>query len=89
MPVLIELMKDESVVVRDTVAWTLGRVCELIPQAAINDAYMIKLLEAMMEGLDAEPRVAANVCWVRAESLQGWIQGLLGQTGIINNLLAG
>ena len=30
MPMLIELMKDESVAVKDTAAWTIGRVCELV-----------------------------------------------------------
>ena len=29
MPMLIELMHDPSVVVKDTAAWTIGRVCEL------------------------------------------------------------
>ncbi len=30
MPRLIELMKDESLAVKDTAAWTIGRVCELV-----------------------------------------------------------
>ncbi|GFR15691.1 importin subunit beta-1 [Trichonephila clavata] len=63
MPMFIELMSDESVVVRDTVAWTIGRVCELNPEAAVNDAYLKPLLEALVKGLTAEPRVASNVCW--------------------------
>lgn len=29
MPTLIELMYDESVIVRDTAAWTFGRICEV------------------------------------------------------------
>lgn len=64
MPMFIELMSDESVVVRDTVAWTIGRVCELIPDAAVNKSYLKPLLEALIKGLSAEPRVASNVCWV-------------------------
>ncbi|CAB1431210.1 unnamed protein product [Pleuronectes platessa] len=44
MPTLIELMKDPSVVVRDTTAWTVGRICELLPEAAINDLYLSPLL---------------------------------------------
>ena len=56
-------MKDESVVVRDSVAWTLGRICELLPQVAI-DNFLQLLVETLLVGLDAEPRVAANVCWV-------------------------
>ncbi|KAE8574985.1 hypothetical protein XENTR_v10003655 [Xenopus tropicalis] len=63
MPTLIELMKDPSVVVRDTTAWTVGRICELLPEAAINDVYLAPLLQCLIEGLGAEPRVASNVCW--------------------------
>lgn len=63
MPTLIELMYDASVVVRDTAAWTFGRICEVIPEAAINEKYLKALLESLVNGLKAEPRVAANVCW--------------------------
>lgn len=63
MPMLIELMKDESVAVKDTAAWTIGRVCELISEAACNPVTLQRLLEALVQGLSAEPRVASNVCW--------------------------
>jgi len=63
MPMLIETMRDSSVVVQDTAAWTIGRVCELIPEAAINPATLQPLLEALVVGLTGEPRVASNVCW--------------------------
>ena len=48
---------------QDTAAWTLGRVCELIPEAAINPVTLQPLLEALVAGLASEPRVASNVCW--------------------------
>lgn len=63
MPTMIELMKDPSVVVRDTTAWTVGRICELMPEAAINELYLAPLLQCLIDGLGAEPRVASNVCW--------------------------
>lgn len=63
IPTLIELMYDNSVIVRDTTAWVFGRICEIIPAAAINEPYLKPLLESLMQGLKAEPRVAANVCW--------------------------
>ncbi|XP_057717361.1 importin subunit beta-1 [Corythoichthys intestinalis] len=63
MPTLIELMKDPSVAVRDTTAWTVGRICELLPEAVINEVYLQPLLQCLIEGLGAEPRVANNVCW--------------------------
>ncbi len=64
MPMLIELLKDPSVAVRDTAAWTVGRICEIIPDAVINEQHLNPLLHALVEGLAAEPRVASNVCWV-------------------------
>lgn len=63
LPMLIESLKDPSVIVRDTGAWTIGRVCEILPDAVINEHYLNPLLLALVEGLDCEPRVASNVCW--------------------------
>ncbi len=63
MPMLICLMKDPTVVVKDTAAWTIGRVCDLNSSAAINETCLQPLLEALVLGLAAEPRVASNVCW--------------------------
>lgn len=63
MPTLIDAMYDSSVAVRDTAAWTFGRICEIVPEAAINETYLKPLLESLVTGLKAEPRVAANVCW--------------------------
>lgn len=64
IPMLIELLKDPSVVVRDTGAWTVGRVCDILPESVLNEEIMTPLLNALVEGLVAEPRVASNVCWV-------------------------
>ncbi len=63
MPVIISMLGDPSAAVRDTTAWTLGRVCEILPEVALADTYLRQLLEGLLEGLRAEPRVAANVCW--------------------------
>ncbi|CAH8604614.1 unnamed protein product [Schistosoma haematobium] len=63
MPVIIELLRDESPAVRDTVAWTIGRVCETLPEVALHEAYLVPLLTGLVEGLSTEPRVAANICW--------------------------
>lgn len=63
MPTLIEAMYDSSVAVRDTAAWCFGRICEMVPEAAINATYLKPLLESLVNGLKAEPRVATNVCW--------------------------
>ena len=64
MPMLIDLLKDPSVVVRDTAAWTVGRVCEILPESVFHEKILKPLLSALGDGLVAEPRVASNVCWV-------------------------
>ena len=71
MPLLIELLKDPSVAVRDTTAWTVGRICEIIPEAVITEQFLSPLLHALVEGLSAEPRVASNVCWVGNTGYKG------------------
>ena len=74
MPMLIELLTDGSVVVRDTGAWTVGRVCEILPEAVLHENCLNPLLMALIKGLEAEPRVASNICWVRKPSLWSiWI----------------
>lgn len=68
LPTLLHLMGDQSVVVRDSVAWTLGRICEILPQVVIGGKLLQPLVESLLESLKAEPRVAANVCWVSCVS---------------------
>ena len=63
LPTLISLMKDDNVAVRDTTAWALGRICEVVSDAALNNNHLHHLLEALVAALAAEPRVAANACW--------------------------
>lgn len=60
---LIQMLNDESVAVRDSTAWTLGRLCENAPDVALNPQYLEPLLRELIRGLSMEPRVATNVCW--------------------------
>lgn len=74
---LIDLMDDPMVQVRDSAVWTLGRVCEQVPAAVLSEQneqqeikeqkeqYLLKLLDGLCRGLQGEPRVATNSCWVR------------------------
>ncbi len=50
--------------VRDSVAWTIGRVCEHSPKALLQPAYLPVLLQKLLELLVKEVRVAVNACWV-------------------------
>ncbi|KAI8914839.1 hypothetical protein PhCBS80983_g00772 [Powellomyces hirtus] len=62
LPILISLMKDPSLQVKDTTAWTLGRVCEMLPTYIPPDCLPL-FISAILEGLNENPRVAANCSW--------------------------
>lgn len=70
------MANDTMVQVKDSAAWTLGRVCERCPAAILNDRYLLPLLNALVLSLDGEARVAVNTCWVsgrgRALVVSGW-----------------
>lgn len=64
VPYLIKFMQDQSVVVRDSAAWAIGKLCDTVPDAVLSLPDFLKLLvEALTVNLDSEPRVASNVCW--------------------------
>ncbi|VDN98526.1 unnamed protein product [Rodentolepis nana] len=63
MPVIMNMLSDQSPAVRDSTAWTLGRVCEILPEIALAPDYLSPLINGLVNGLRSEPRVASNVCW--------------------------
>jgi len=62
-PIIVKAMSDPSAAVRDTAAWFVGRVCDIVPEAVLNPNIFEHVLQAMVNGLADEPRVAQNICW--------------------------
>ena len=63
IPFLIELLRDPVVAVRDTTAWTIGRIFEFVSQAVMSEELLRAVGGALVQGLGDEPRVATNICW--------------------------
>lgn len=63
LPILIEMMRDENVMVKDTTAWTLGRICELLITVIQTDVHLHPLVSALVAALDEQPRIVVNACW--------------------------
>ncbi|EIN05909.1 ARM repeat-containing protein [Punctularia strigosozonata HHB-11173 SS5] len=63
LPLLIQLMADPNVNVKDTTAWTLGRVCDLLVTSIKPDVHLHDLVSALVAGLNDNPRIVANCCW--------------------------
>ena len=62
LAILIEMLKDPDVHVKDTTAWTLGRICELTAEAIQPDA-LHPLVSGLVESLSDQPRIVTNSCW--------------------------
>jgi importin subunit beta-1 len=58
------MMKDSVVHVKDTVAWTLGRICELLINCIKPEIHLNELISALVYGLQDSPRIVGNCCWV-------------------------
>jgi len=61
LPLLLAHMKDPNTLVKDTTAWTLGRIVSLHPQTVTGT--VPQLFSVLVESLGDTPRVASNVCW--------------------------
>uniref|UniRef100_A0A060T6W5 Importin-95 n=1 Tax=Blastobotrys adeninivorans TaxID=409370 RepID=A0A060T6W5_BLAAD len=60
---ILSLMKDQSLQVKDTVAWCIGRMAELVIDGINVEADLPVIIEAVLHGLSDHPRVSVNCCW--------------------------
>ncbi|KAI8354340.1 armadillo-type protein [Mortierella sp. GBAus27b] len=71
---LIGMMNDPVVKVKDTAAWTLGRISQSMITCIKPDVHLQPLIEALVRGLDDSNRIVSNCCLSLmnlAEQLQG------------------
>ncbi|KAG1838676.1 armadillo-type protein, partial [Suillus tomentosus] len=57
LPLLIGIMNDENLHVKDTTAWTLGRICDLLIITIKPDVHLHPLISALVNGLSDRPRI--------------------------------
>lgn len=63
LPLLLELMRDPVLSVKDTTSWTLGRICDVVPEPLKATDVLHVVISAIINGLAESPRVASNCCW--------------------------
>ncbi|KAF8999789.1 armadillo-type protein [Cyathus striatus] len=63
LPLLIDMMNDSNLHVKDTTAWTLGRICDLLISTIKPDVHLHPLISALVNGLQDSPRIVSNCCW--------------------------
>lgn len=60
---ILNLIKDEALQVRETVAWCLGRIADLVVDAIDISQHLSPVVEAVYHGLGDHPKVSTNCCW--------------------------
>lgn len=63
LPTLIDMMRDPSVHVKDTAAWTLGRITDQLVGTIRADVHLEPLVTVLINGLADNARVVGNCCW--------------------------
>lgn len=64
LPLLVKMMmRDPNPQVQDTVAWTLGRICDLLMVAIDVEKDLPLLVDALIGGPGMNPKIATNCCW--------------------------
>lgn len=60
---ILGLMGDSNLQVKETVAWCLGRIAELVVEAVDPQLQLPAFINALGQGLKDHPRVLTNCCW--------------------------
>lgn len=60
---LIDMMQDANTHVKDTTAWTLGRICDILITTIKPDVHLRALVTALVSALDDSPRIVTNASW--------------------------
>ncbi|KAF2119940.1 armadillo-type protein [Lophiotrema nucula] len=84
LPVLIAMMDDQNVHVKDSAAYALGRICETAPNAVDAQQHLPSLIAALFNGLSSHPKMAASCCW----ALMNLADRFAGEPGCQSNPLS-
>lgn len=63
LPVLVGMMEDKVIMVKDSAAYALGRICENTGSAIDSTLHLPSLIAALFTGLNDNPKMASSCCW--------------------------
>ncbi|KAK3725473.1 karyopherin Kap95 [Vermiconidia calcicola] len=84
LPVLIGMMSDQSVHVKDSAAYALGRICEAVSESIDPREHLQPLITALFGGLTSHPKMASSCCW----ALMNLADRFAGEPGCQTNALS-
>lgn len=84
LPVLIAMMDDSVVQVKDSAAYALGRICENVSESIDPQTNLPPLIGALFTGLSSNPKMAGSCCW----ALMNLADRFAGEPGCQENPLS-
>ncbi|KAK9470024.1 armadillo-type protein [Dipodascopsis tothii] len=63
LPPMLVLMTDTVLQVKDTVAWCLGRIADLVIGGIDLEVQLPAVMRTLLGGLQDHPKVSTNCCW--------------------------
>lgn len=85
LQILIQMMEDSSVHVRDSTAYALGRITEACSEAIDPATHLDPLIRSLFSGLQTNPKMAPSCCW----ALMNLAERFAGEPGTQTNALTG
>ena len=84
LPVLIGMMEDSHIQVRDSAAYALGRICETCSESIDPSTHLEPLIRSLFHGLSSHPKMASSCCW----ALMNLADRFAGEPGCQENPLS-
>ncbi|PUU83694.1 armadillo-type protein [Tuber borchii] len=63
LPILVGMMNDKVLMVKDSAAYALGRICDCCGTAIDPELHLPSLIQALFSGLKDSPKMASSCCW--------------------------
>ena len=83
LPILITMMDDDSLQVRDSTAYALGRITEACSEAIDPQQNLPTLIESLFKGLMSSAKMAPSCCW----ALMNLAERFAGEYGTHTNAI--
>ncbi|KAF4954793.1 hypothetical protein FGADI_5092 [Fusarium gaditjirri] len=83
LPILITMMDDQSLHVKDSTAYALGRITEACSEAIDPQTQLPTLIESLFKGLLSSAKMAPSCCW----ALMNLAERFAGDPGASSNAI--
>lgn len=87
LPILLPMMQDSNLNVKDTTAYTIGCICDLMAQSLRAEPTLRDVISVLITGVEDKPRISANCSWSLmnlVDQLHAFDEGTTPPTGALS-----